>query len=298
MSWVTSWESWRKTMGPRGSRHRTAVDAFLQSHPAIMYWGDSWFSTPLYLNLARQSSLRINGAGILIGKPGAEAAELFRPSEVARIIDRLLGSPFDVLCLSAGGNDCLGDRLAVAFKAWKHDPTKPKISAADAFTIVEQAGTFERIFGAYDRLLTSLARVKDARGTFRVVGHPYVPIQHIGLEADLTVANIGLVAWLKGEVGPWLWTPMRHVLKDGKAGGKEFADRLLVAGFRRDVLDRLATKHAGLFSVADFAAVDLTTDGFWNDEIHPSEQGFGELARAFNAEIRKQLPLAKRAAVA
>lgn len=298
ISWVTSWESWRKTMGPQGSRHRKAVNAFLETHPAIMYWGDSWFSTPLYLNLARQSSLRLKGVGILIGKPGAEAAELFRPGEVSRITRRLLGSPFDVLCVSAGGNDCLGDRLGQVFRPWKIDPAKPEISALDAYALVEQAGTFERIFAAYDRLLTSVARVKAVRESFRVIGHPYVPIRHIGLQADLTVANIGLVAWLKGEVGPWLWKPMQHVLKDGREGAKEFADRLLVQGFRRGVLDPLLARHAGLFSVADFATADVTFPGFWNDEIHPSEPGFGELAIAFNAEIRRQLPPGKRAAVA
>ena len=53
MSWVTSWEAWRQAMGPHGSRQRRHVDDFLQAHPAVLYWGDSWFSTPLYLNLAR-----------------------------------------------------------------------------------------------------------------------------------------------------------------------------------------------------------------------------------------------------
>lgn len=72
---VTRWEGWRELRG--GSpRHRHAVDAWLQTHPAVLYWGDSWFSTPLYPNLARQSAARIDGLCMIVGKPGATAAQL------------------------------------------------------------------------------------------------------------------------------------------------------------------------------------------------------------------------------
>ncbi len=141
--------------------------------------------------------------------------------------------------------------------------------------------------------------VKAARGSFRVIGHGYVPIQRIGLQADLTLANIGLVAWLKGELGPWLWKPMRHVLAGGEDAGKAFADMLLIDGFEHRVLGRLLARHPDLFAVADFSAVSgAVQDYFWNDEIHPSERGFAELAMAFNHALRRQLPANKQAAVA
>ncbi len=296
MSWVTSWEQWRQVMGPRGSQHRRRVMQFLQDHPAILYWGDSWFSTPLYLNLARQSCLRINGMGMLVGKPGAEAAELFTADAVKRMVDRLKASPFDLLCLSAGGNDCLDDRLAQVFAPWQ-GVRRAKISAGQAYQQMIAAGVFDRVHAAYAGLLDALAPVQQARPKFRVVGHPYVPIHRIGVAADLSVANIGLIAWLKDDVGPWLWNRMQWVLAD-KAEGKKFADLILVEGFGRGVLQKLAGEYPGFFSVVDFSGVTgIDQDSFWNDEIHPTEQGFLQLSRPFNQHLRGQLPDAKGAAV-
>jgi hypothetical protein len=134
MSWTTRWESWRELMGRSGTPQRRRVDAFLQTHPAMLYWGDSWFSTPLYLNLARQSLLQITGMAMVVGKPGATASDLFAPNEVDRMIDRINGSPFDVLCLSAGGNDQLSERLAQSFRAWQPPAQRPKITGQAAST--------------------------------------------------------------------------------------------------------------------------------------------------------------------
>ena len=61
LCWTTRWEVWRDLIGTPSSRQRKRVMVFLQTRPALLYWGDSWFSTPLYLNLARQSLLRIDG---------------------------------------------------------------------------------------------------------------------------------------------------------------------------------------------------------------------------------------------
>lgn len=38
-------------------------------------------------------------------------------------------------------------------------------------------------------------------------------------------------------------------------------------------------------------------EGFWNDEIHPSEAGFDVLATRFNDTVRAALPARKRHAV-
>ena len=38
-------------------------------------------------------------------------------------------------------------------------------------------------------------------------------------------------------------------------------------------------------------------EGFWNDEIHPSETGFDALATRFNDAVRSALPARKRHAV-
>ena len=297
MSWVTSWEQWRQALGPQGSRQRTNVEAFLDKHPAILYWGDSWFSTPLYLNLARQSARKVNGLSMIIGKPGALAAKLFSEREVQRIGDRIANNPFDIVCLSAGGNDCLSDRLSNVFRAWTAKPgAKAKIGSAEAYKIFQDAQLLDRVRTAYVRVLERLQEIQGERPNLRVLGHPYVPIVDIGRPAKLTTANIGVIAWVKEDVGPWLWEPMKPVLKD-KNEAREFARMLLEDGFRDSVLEPLVQRYRGLFSIVDFGAAHTTLDGFWNDEIHPGEAGFELLSKRFNDSVREILPSRKRHAV-
>ena len=301
LCWTTRWEVWRDLMGPTPSGpQRRRVNAFLQTRPALLYWGDSWFSTPLYLNLARQSLLRIDGMAMLVGKPGAMASELFTDAHIDTMVGRMLGSPFDVLCLSAGGNDKLSERLARSFRAWQPPRAQPKIDAATAFALLDAVDGFGPVRARYEALLAAIRRrVLPWRPAFRVVGHTYAPLQRIGAAADLTVQNIGLIAWLKGEIGPWLWTPMQHVLPD-LAEGKRFADLLLFQGFRDQVLAPLAAPNAfgDFFSYADFEDFAPAAQAtFWHDEIHPTEAGFAKLAAPFNAAVQRVLPGAKQAAV-
>lgn len=301
MNWTTRWETWRTLMGAPSSLQRKRVDAFLETRPSLLYWGDSWFSTPLYLNLARQSILGIDGMAMLIGKPGATASELFTGSRIAEIADRVRAWPFDGVCLSAGGNDQLSERLAKVFADWAPPRNRAKIDADTAFGILLDSGGFDVIRGRYAALLEALdERVRPRRPAFRVFGHGYAPLTKIGAKGDLTVQNIGLIAWLKGDVGPWLWKPMRFVLKD-VAEGKRFADLLLQQGFRDRVLRPLAAADAfgDFFSFVDFAAEPGIDDPQrWYDEIHPTEAGFALLAKALNAHIRNRLPVAKRGAFA
>lgn len=300
LSWTTRWEAWRALMGRPKTPQRRRVEAFLETRPALLYWGDSWFSTPLYLNLARQSLLRIDGLAMVVGKPGATASELCSDDRIDDMIGRMLGSPFDVLCLSAGGNDQLSERLARSFRAWQPPNTRPKIDAATAFSLLDQVDGFGPVRARYETLLTAIRRkVLRKRPGFRVVGHTYAPLQRIGAEADLTVQNIGLIAWLKGEIGPWLWAPMQHVLPD-LIEGKRFADLLLFAGFRDQVLLPLSRPGAfgDFFSYVDFAQfAPAQQPAFWYDEIHPTEAGFAALAKPFNAVVKRAVPAAKQGAV-
>ncbi len=294
---LTRWEELRDiTTGPK--RHRQAVADWLVARPAILYWGDSWFSTPLYPNLARQSAARIDGLRMIVGKPGATAAQLMGARDIERLCERIKANPFDLLCLSAGGNDALSDRLKAVFAPWMKG-SKAKIAPQEAFQILLASTLFDRLRGRYERLLEALAKqVLPGRPQFRVVGHGYAPLCRIGAAGDLTIDNIGLIAILKDDVGPWLFGPMAKVLAD-TAAGKAFADLLLLGGFRDQVLEPVRAAHPGLFEYADLSTVaGLDDPARWYDEIHPTEDGFALCAPALNARLRAALPAAKRAAVA
>lgn len=293
---LTRWEDLRDlTKGPK--RHREAVAAWLATRPAILYWGDSWFSTPLYPNLARQSAARIDGLRMIVGKPGATAAKLMGARDIRQLCDRLSANPFDLLCVSAGGNDALSDRLKTVFQAWMKT-NRAKIPPQDAFQILLDSKLFERLRGRYERLLEALAKsVLPKRPHFRVVGHGYAPLFRIGAKGDLSIENIGLIAILKDDVGPWLFGPMARVLADAGAG-KVFADLLLLDGFRDRVLKPLTAAYPGLFSFADLSATaGLDDSAPWYDEIHPTEEGFALCVPTLNGALRAALPADKAAAV-
>lgn len=297
---VSRWEDWRVLMGAPSSRQRRNVTAFLATRPALLYLGDSWFSTPLYANLARQSTDRIDGIAMLSGTPGATAAELFSASRVRTLLGRLRSSPFDLLCLSAGGNDHLSERLAATFAEWMPGgaPAPARLDGEQAFALLLARGGFASVRADYERLLGAVAGLLPARPHFRVVGHGYVPPVRIGSKGELNLDNIGLVAWLLDDVGPWLWRPMQHVLHD-QDQARVFSRRLM-AGFREQVLLPLIhpSTYGAFFSAVDFTVLPGVGDAdFWYDEIHPTEDGFSLLAEAFNAQLRRMLPTAKRAAV-
>jgi len=294
--WTTRWDVWRNLMGTPSSRQRERVMALLQTRPALLYWGDSWFSTPLYLNLARQSLLRVDGLAMLVGTPGATAAQLLSAANIRRMVGWLESYPFDALLLSAGGNDQLSGRLAQIFAAWQPPLHEPVLTPDAAYERLLRSGSLQRVRARFDALLHALAPLHLQRPQFRVLAHSYCRLRRIGVAADLTVHNIDLVAWLKDDVGPWLWGPMRNVLRDVEAG-RAFAD-LMLDGFRDEVLRPLELAHAPLFGYADFLDLPAATqDAFWHDEIHPTEAGFADVAIALNARLRNALPAAKRAAV-
>ncbi|MEZ0471849.1 hypothetical protein [Luteimonas salinilitoris] len=283
------WNAVRHATGTPSSRQRRTWRAYLLTRPAIAYWGDSWFSTPLYKNLYWNSFVRIDGISLRLGGPGLTAAKLCTQSRCRNYAERLRSREFDLLCLSIGGNDALGPRLAAIFAG------AGRMRAEDAFAELLAARLFEGIRERYAILLEAMSRVG---GAFRVVGHGYAPLSKIGDPGRTSIKNLGLAAPLIGNLGPWLWPPMRPVL-GSKAEVARFARLMLVDGFRDRVLAPSKADFPSLFSYADFSPIADTADpAFWYDEIHPTEAGFATLAVGYNAMIRAALPAAKRGAVA
>ncbi len=284
------WTQVKAATGTPNSRQRQAWRSYLEKRPAIAYWGDSWFSTPLYKNLYWNSFARIDGMSLRLGGPGLTAARMCTPDNCADTAERLQSREFDLACISIGGNDCLGPRLERIFAGIG------RLDADAAFDRVVAAGTFDRLRERYDILLSALAGIG---GGFRAVGHGYVPLSReaIGAKGRVDIKNLGLAAPLIGNVGPWLWPAMKPVLGNNKAEAERFARRLLVDGFRDQVLAPSKRAFPGLFTYADFSGIaDADDKAFWYDEIHPTEAGFGILAPGLNAMIRAALP-GKRAAV-
>ena len=284
----SNWDAVKDATGTPNSRKRKIWREVLETRPAIAYWGDSWFSTPLYKNLYWNSFARIDGISLRLGGPGLTAAKMLTPANCREQAERLKSREFDLVCLSIGGNDALGARLSAIFDG------APRMDAGDAFQRLLDARVFDTLRDRYHLALSELAKVG---GNFRVIGHGYARLNKIGDPGKTSIKNLGLVSPLIGNVGPWLWPAMKGPLGT-KAEAKRFADLLLVDGFRDRVLAPSKADFPTLFSYADFSNVAEAEDpAFWYDEIHPTEAGFGVLAARYNTLIRAALPAAKRAAV-
>lgn len=283
-----NWDQVRRATGAPSSRERRAWREYLRIRPAIAYWGDSWFSTPLYKNLYWNSFARIDGVSLRLGGPGLTAAKMLTPSACRNYAERLKSREFDLLCLSIGGNDGLdGARKALDGAG--------RLDSEQAFERLLDARVFDELRRRYAVLLEAMSRVGPH---FRVVGHGYAPLRRIGDAGAVSIKNLGLAAPLIGNVGPWLWPVAKSALGT-KAETRRFAGLLLVSGFRDRVLAPSKADFPNLFSYADFSGVaDAAQNSFWYDEIHPTESGFGALATGYNAMIRAALPPAKRRAVA
>ena len=285
-----NWQQVATASGTPGSRHRRLWREYLRTRPAIAYWGDSWFSTPLYKNLYWNSFSRIEGMSLRLGGPGLSAKQMCTPRACANTAERLASREFDLLCVSIGGNDCLGEDLKAMFAGQR------RMDVAAAFERVLDLGAFDALRERSAILLRAMSAIG---GDFRVISHGYALLQPrmIGEPGKVNIKTLGLVAVPLGHVGPWLWPAMRDVL-GSKARAAEFARRLLLDGFRDRVLAPSKRDFPGLFSHADFSRLSEPDEpGFWYDEIHPTEEGFGVLAGGYNALMRSVLPARNQAAV-
>ena len=102
------WDAVKAAGGTPSSRKRHVWREVLRTRPAIAYWGDAWFSTPLYKNLYWNSFARIDGISLRRGGPGMTAAKMLTLAACRQQAERLQSREFDLVCLSIGGNDALG----------------------------------------------------------------------------------------------------------------------------------------------------------------------------------------------
>lgn len=262
--------------------------------PVLFCEGDSWFSTPLAMNLLdwlvyptpadEARGVPLAGAGGLFFRAedsGDLATGMFAPRALADLAGWYGAFEFDLVLVSAGGNDFVGAFLARLFA--RAQPTTPEAALAR----VEASGRFEQVRAAYARMI---ARFRALRPGTPILAHSYDYPQRLGVPARLTVENVGLAALLQDRLGPWIAQPMARALPQPQAQ-RRFA-ALLIDAFVERVLEPLRREHAG-FHYADLRGT-LASPGLWFDEMHPTGAGFHALAAKLRPAIRRLLPEQKR----
>lgn len=267
--------------------------------PVFFCEGDSWFSTPLAMNLLdwlvyptpedEERGVPQFGAGGLFfrnERSGDLALDIFSPRRVEDLADWYDGFDFDLVLISAGGNDFVGSFLGGLFAG--QGPMTP----AQAFARVQRSRRFEEVRGAYQHFLRAFRRI---RPDTPILAHSYDYPQRMGQPGQLTLANLGAAALLRDRVGPWIAPHLATVLPQATQQ-REFA-AMLIDGFVGQVLSPLAerTEFAGVFRFVDLRGTLRRTDQ-WFDEMHPTGAGFHALSLKLRHAANALLPPAKRRA--
>ncbi len=243
--------------------------------PIIIAEGDSWFCYPAEFPFAPADSpkdmirwLAEEFAILDVGVPGALAAQ-YRDQFAGfdgngGLRQELLTHKPDILLLSGGGNDLLGDLE-------RHLP------GGDRPLEQYLAGGFRKVMDGVIRDLEWVARRSVETVTTK----------------DLAVIFNGYDEAVPGKGGDWLQGPMTRLgIPAGKQG--RLVD-LMIKRFNealRDLTKRLDRDFGGTpgrFAVAD--TVGVTGRSRWYNEIHPNSEGFRDVAARFRRSILQAVPL-------
>jgi hypothetical protein len=273
-------------------RRLAREDEAFASTPVIFCEGDSWFSTPLTMNLLdwlvwpapedEKRGVPLFGAGGLFFRAedtGDTALDMFSPRGVRDLVDWYEGFEFDLVLLSAGGNDFVDRFLQQLFRGAAPMPVDA------AFDRVLASGRYDAVRDAYRSLVERFRAIRPATP---ILAHTYDYPQRMGRQADLTLGNIGAAALLTQGVGPWIGNRIAHVLPRIEQQ-REFA-RLLIDGFVDRVLVPLrdAPDTGRVFDFVDLRGT-LLRAAQWFDEMHPTGAGFALLADRFRRQMRAKL---------
>lgn len=265
-----------------------------EATPIVFCEGDSWFSTPLAMNLLdwlvwpapadEARGVPLFGAGGLFFRTeqnGDGALDMFSAAGIRDLAGWYDGFQFDLVLLSAGGNDFVDGFLERLFRG------AGRMDAQAAYLRVVDSGRYQQVLEAYRALVLRFRRIHP--GT-PILAHSYDYPLRMGGPARLTLGNIGAAALLRQGVGPWIGNRVAHVLP-AVAQQREFA-RHLIDGFVERVLEPLrdAADTGEVFDFVDLRGT-LRQPSLWFDEMHPTGAGFARLARRFRRGLRERLDI-------
>ena len=241
----------------------------------ILAEGDSWFDkfTPLPVGSNLLSAIKTPFVVALhdLSHVGDEADEMAHGWQ-ARQTRALLGFPsfeFDAILLSAGGND-LKNVFASVFRS----VADGQISVGDALTPACYDAQLQPIMQSIRQLIAlrdNAASSKNRSCPVLLHGYDYFQPRPCGAR---------VFAGTRLGPGPWLYPAMKQAgLNDGQmaAAARAVVDSLNEALKRIDSPNVHVVDTRGTLSLAPAGSTVPSAD--WEDEIHPSSDGFAKLAR-------------------
>jgi hypothetical protein len=233
----------------------------------ILAEGDSWFDYPFYHDTI--DWIRDHGAPspliLSLAHHGDAATEMLGVSKRQRIIDNMrnpANGVFDALLFSGGGNDIAGDQFCL----WvtQHVAGTDPIHGVDHQRLSDMLGVIQAAY-------VDLIGIRDSINKNCIIFlHAYDFAQPTGLG----VCNNTIGPWLQPSLNFRGWTQFAQaaaVVKEVLLG----FDKLLV---------QIEQQHKNVVYVRTQNTLSPASD--WDNELHPTVQGFNKIAGVFLRALR------------
>jgi lysophospholipase L1-like esterase len=233
----------------RQTRYRQKIGGW--SGLRVVAEGDSWFQYPFLLDdvvdqlFDRWAIYCCSAAGDLLN-------DMARQDELGAAV---IAERPDIVILSGGGNDLLGDGRLARFLR----PHTQGLAPGD-YILPEFDGLLTSVIETYRDLI---AKILQPPGQRRVVCHSY----------DYPVPN----------GGQWLGRPMQK-LGIANSQTQRAIVRLLIDKFH-EALSQMAAGFGGSVTVADCRGTVGASE--WHDELHPTSAAFKRVARIICAAAER-----------
>lgn len=251
-------------------RNARYIKARAAGRPVVVTEGDSWFDYPQYLNIIdliddqkRFALKRLEFSGDTVANMVGDGGSM---SGVESLETVVLAEQPRFLLFSGGGNDIAGDEITGGVR--HYDSTQTPEWHLD--TPIWR-GLIAGVEQGYVTLIETLG--------------PHVPIFAHGYDyvipADRPVRYDG-----RSVAGPWLWPELaRNEIPDAMMVDIGAA---MIDSFN-EILVGLEAQYAasGFFAHLDLRGTLRKKD--WENEIHPTEDGFAKITAAFLSELDAKL---------
>jgi hypothetical protein len=271
----------------RISDHQAAVLATAATNPLnLLCDGDSWFDYPLgsgipgvHTDVIAQLAQQLPNALTLNLAHAGDATTTIMGTAKFAVLERLLLDPthggFDAILFSGGGDDLVGDQ----FRFWLNDAAKVGNDPAQAIN----TAALNDILGVVETAYRDLAQLRNK------AGNPGVPI--ITHAYDFAIPDgrgaCTLGPWLLPSLQSrgWMRTPLAPAdLPVGQQIVKQMLQRfdLLMQTLEADpYLNLIYVRTQGTLSPGPAQ---------WDNELHPTPNGFAAIARKFVVAIKERFP--------
>jgi hypothetical protein len=256
-----------------GPRRRRAAAGPAGAPLQIFAEGDSWFDYPVPFfggGVVPRLERRLGVPILSLAKAGDEVRNMLGVAERQILSQQLrngspAGGPWDVLLFSGGGNDIVGNPMALWIQDF--DNTVPP---ANLISTARFAAALALVRAGYEDLIT----IRDALSpTTHLVFHGY----------DFAIPDgrgiCGMGPWLKPTFDLRRFPAMPPASAVVKAMLQQFSA----------MLQSLAAIHNAVTFINTQGTLPPVTSS-WHNELHPSKNGFNMIAAIFHANLKTLFP--------